>query len=84
MIIFNNPAVQTIAKAVVAKHGGNTIFLSVPSTGIILTGCMSPELIASFESIAKECEAKAAAIRDVLAVCQLAKAMGSETIEVNA
>lgn len=82
-IKFNNPIIQTLAEAVVEKHGGTVRLLNIPSAGIIMVGDMNPEYEAMLEQQICECKQKAAAIRDSLAVCRLARSLGAEVIEVD-
>ena len=81
-IKFNNPTIQTVAEAVVAKHGGNVNLLTIKSAGIALTGTLHPQYEVMMEQQCIDLCKQAEAIKDCLAVCRLAKQLGAEVIEV--
>lgn len=75
---FTDPSFQKVCETVIERHGGNVSTLT--AAGMLLCP-MAPETLAAFrENLANE-EKRIAAMKDMLALCDMASRFGYTMVE---
>lgn len=76
---FSDPSFQKVCETVIERHGGKVATLT--AHGMLLCP-MAPETLAAFrESVAND-ERRIAAMKDMLALCDMASRFGYTMVEV--
>ena len=75
---FTDPSFQKVCETVIERHGGNVATLT--AHGMLLCP-MAPETLEAFRENVRNEEKRIAAIKDMLALCDMASRFGYTMVE---